>query len=136
MPAGPTYVAKDPLDESPMGIARAMHVEASLIDGVYDVRACEGEVLKCSGNVVVEGGIRSRRAISGQGLGASVNWSLGQLAVHHAGVTKDLLSVLCLVKKEPRDGALHMNAKEVVQRPEIFHGGGVAEVSSYVLKKR
>jgi hypothetical protein len=58
-------VAQNPLHQIKMGLARGMHVEASLLDGMHNVRASKREILQSSSKVAVLRGIRKKSTISG-----------------------------------------------------------------------
>jgi hypothetical protein len=77
-------------------------MEADLLDGVGDVGACEGEVLKCPGETaeVRWGGDRS--IICGGVLGGGVDGGGAGLAVCLASPIPNVETVLALAKQEAR----------------------------------
>ena len=68
-------VAKNPLDGGPVGITRGVHVEAYLLDGILQLRACKRQMLHATDDGAVVRRIRGRRAIAGGELGLHVDRS-------------------------------------------------------------
>jgi hypothetical protein len=51
---GATEVSQDMLDEIRAQIVWSMHVETHLVHCIWDAMLCERQVLKCTGDAVIE----------------------------------------------------------------------------------
>ena len=60
---GALQVSKYPFDQLHMSVTRLVHEEANLLDGIGDIRASEGEILKHAGQAPVVGGVGERLTI-------------------------------------------------------------------------
>jgi hypothetical protein len=100
-----------------------MHVEAELLDGISDVRPCEGEVLKCASKTPVGGGVcwsKHRTPSLGQ-LALGVHRCRAGLAGGHPGSLQNVTSELPLVEEQTGRSGLNSDAEEVVEHPKILH---------------
>jgi hypothetical protein len=57
----PTKIAQDALHGRQVGLPRVVHMQADLLHGISDVRPCERQILKGSGNAPELRGVRNRR---------------------------------------------------------------------------
>jgi hypothetical protein len=80
-------VAKDPLNESKIRLARSMHVKAYLLNSVLNIRASVREILKSTGNIAVLSSIRNKFTFCVRKFSLSIN-------VCRAGVTPGHASAL------------------------------------------
>jgi hypothetical protein len=80
-------VAKDPLNESKIRLARSMHVKAHLLNSVLNIRASVREILKSTGNTAVLSSITNKLTFCVRKFSLSIN-------VCRAGVTPGHASAL------------------------------------------
>ena len=83
-----------------MDVAWSMHEEASLLDGISNVWAREGEVLESSGDATIVGRVREQSTIMRGQFRAGVNRGGYGFAGEHIGVREKLEGVLLLAKEE------------------------------------
>jgi hypothetical protein len=81
----PTDVAKDPLDEDEMWLARRMHVEAGMLHRMGNIRAGERQILQGPGKAAVLRRVSKKGTIFSGELATSVNRSDRRIAVEHPG---------------------------------------------------
>jgi hypothetical protein len=91
---------KDALHGREMGLTRVIHVEAHLLDRVGNVGPDEGEVLESPSQAAIGSRVADGGPHVGGDLGLSVDRCGVGLAVAHASMLKDVLSILALVEEE------------------------------------
>jgi hypothetical protein len=91
-------VSKDPLHQVEMRLARCMHVEAGLLNGMGNVRASECQVLQSARKATILRGIRKKSTISSRQLTPDVNGSGARVALNHPCTLQELDGVLSLRK--------------------------------------
>lgn len=128
------HVPQHTLDQSEMALARGMHVQADLLDGVGELGAGDGEVLQASSDASVGGRVVHTTAISRGQLGLGVNGRRGRTAGFHAGAIDKLFRVLFLAQEEAGRRACHANAEEEVEIAEVLHRKFTSELGDDALK--
>jgi hypothetical protein len=135
MVEGTQELAEDVLRGREMGLTGVVHVEAQLLDCVWNVRLGKGEVLESFGQATVGSRVADGGAHVEGDLGLSVDRHGAGIAVVHASTLKDVLSVLALVKEEAVRLLLHRGIEEVVEVVEVLHGELLLESCSGMLEK-
>jgi hypothetical protein len=98
-----------------------MHVKAYLLNGVGDVRTCEGEILKCTSQAAILRTIWKQVTITCGELSLSVDRGRGRVTLSHTSTLQNISSVLLLGQEQPRGGARDSNPKKVVKVSKIRH---------------
>jgi hypothetical protein len=135
MDEGTQELAEDVLRGREMGLTGVVHVEAQLLDCVWNARLGKGEELESSGLAVVGSLVADGGAHVEGDLGLSVDRHGAGIAVIHASALKNVLSVLALVKEEAVRLLLHRGIEEVVEVVEVLHGEMLLESCSGMLEK-
>jgi hypothetical protein len=135
MVEGALEVPKDVLRVREMGLTRVVHVEAHQLDCVGNVGPGEGEVLESSSQAAVGSRVTDGGPHVGGDLDMSVDRCGAGLAVAHASILKDVLSILTLVEEDVIRPLLYWDAEEVVDRAKVLHRELLLESCSSTLKK-
>jgi hypothetical protein len=105
-----------------VGLLRVMHVEADMLDSIDDVRTGECQILWGTNEAPKLSQISNRRPILDRDHCLHVHGCRNWLAFHHAGVLKDVKSVLVLREEELIWSLLYGDSQEVMEGSEILHG--------------
>jgi hypothetical protein len=86
----PLEVAQDALHGRQMGLPWIMHMQTDLLDGIGDVRPCEGQVLESPYNAPKLVSILNRRPRVGRNLRLEVDQSRARLTISHGSTLDDV----------------------------------------------
>jgi hypothetical protein len=89
-------VAKDPLHQVEMRLARCKHVETGMLNAMGNVRAGECQVLQSAREATILHGIRKKSTISSRQFTPDVNGSGARVALNHPCTLQELDDVLSL----------------------------------------
>ena len=118
MSNGAFEVSKEMFEMNRISNLGGMHGAAGLVDGIGDVRASEGEILKRPYNSTVETRMIGRRRARG---GACCGTCCGErFTLFHFKHSKDGESVVCLGEGEAVPMLLKFNSKEARRGSKIF----------------
>jgi hypothetical protein len=92
---------QDALHDRQMGLPWIVHMQTDLLDGVDDVRSCEGQVLESPCNAPKLGGDLNRRPGVSSELRLEVDQNHARLAINHGRTLDDVRCVCALVDKHP-----------------------------------
>jgi hypothetical protein len=109
------------LDEHKTGLARIMHEEANLLDGIGQVRASECKVLQSAGDAAVKCGIGKGATILARDFGLGVYGSGNWLTLKHFGTIKNFKCILLLRQKEAGGVFVDVDTEEVMHFTKVTH---------------
>jgi hypothetical protein len=128
-------IAQDPLEQRQVGLARVVHEETHLLNGVGQVWSGQGDVLEGAGDAPIYGWISNGSTISGGELGVSVDRGRCRVTLSHASALEKLNGVLSLRQEDPVGGARDGDVEDVMEVPKVCHGELRVKKSDEALKK-
>lgn len=112
---------KQTLDSRPMCGSGMMEVLAKLVDGIGNVWACEGIVLKGPNHTAVLRSIMQNFPIILGEFGTSSTRGGGRFSSNHVSPVKQISHILGLTQVQASIGAVNMNTKKVMKWPQVFN---------------
>jgi hypothetical protein len=97
-------------------------VLAELVDRVGNVETCESDILQSTDNVTIFGGIGEHFTIKLGHFGTSSAWSAIWFGICHSSTGEEVLYVFGLSEMKSNGVPDGLDAKEVSESSEIFHG--------------
>ena len=127
-------VSKKMFEMNPIRNCGGRHGSTGLVDGIGDVRASEGEILKHPNNSSVETRMIGRRGARGRACRGT--WCGERFTLLHFKHLKDRESVVCLGEGEAVPMLLKFDSKEARRGSEIFELEMLMKIGNEVVDLR
>ena len=134
MSNGAFEVSKKMFETNPISNCGGMHGAAGLVDGIGEVRASEGEILKRTYNSAIEMRMLERRGARCRA--CRQTWGGKRFILFHFKHSKDRESIVCLGEGEAIPILLKFNSKEARRGSKVFEMNVLVERCNEVVNLR